>query len=134
MFGQALVGYFASTVSILEKMALTEEPEVRRSIGVAVHFFAKRRPEEVDEMRRLLSLLSLLVEDRRVFVVKGVGWGIKTIGKYHPELAAEFLEEILETKRVSKLMLRKATSYLSEEMKEKFVELWEHGIRGSLGE
>ncbi|MCW4016919.1 MAG: DNA alkylation repair protein [Candidatus Bathyarchaeota archaeon] len=79
-------------------------------------------------MRRLLSLLSLLVDDRRVFVVKGVGWGLKTIGKHQPKLVEEYLREVLETKRISKLMLRKATTYLDDKCKENFVGLWEHGI------
>ena len=128
VFGQALVEYFESAFSVLDRMASLEEPEVRRSIGVAVHFFAKRRPKDSEGMRRLLFLLFPLVDDRRVFVVKGVGWGIKTIGKHQPKLVEKYLQEILETKRISKLMLRKASAYLDEQTKQKLVEL-QHGVQ-----
>lgn len=129
VFGQALVEHFEDTISILEQMTVDEEPTVRRSIGVAVHFFAKREPKDAQRMRRLLSVLSLLVEDKRVFVVKGVGWGLKTIGKFQPKLVEDYLQEILKTKRISKLMLRKATKYLDEKTRTKFLELWQQGIQ-----
>ena len=126
VLGQALVSYFDSAVAVLESMTATEDPSVRRSIGVAVHFFAKRRPEDVEGMKRLLRLLSVLVEDRRVFVVKGVGWGLKTIGKHQPRLVEDYLKKTLATKRISKLMLRKATTYLGDEAKERLAGCWQH--------
>ena len=61
------------------------------------------------------------------FVVKGVGWGLKTIGKHQPKLVEEYLQETLESKRISKLMLRKATTYLDEKTKERFMERWSKG-------
>ena len=128
VLGQALVSYFESAVLILERMTSLEEAEVRRSIGVAVNFFAKRRPEDREKLGLLLSLLLPLIDDKRVFVVKGVGWGIKTIGKHQPKLVEECLQETLKTKRISKLMLRKASTYLDEKTKEKLVNRWSHGM------
>jgi 3-methyladenine DNA glycosylase AlkD len=121
VFGQALVDYFESAFSVLQKMTSAQEQEVRRSIGVGVHFFAKRRQKDVEGMKRLLSLLSVLVEDKRVFVVKGVGWGLKTIGRYQPKLIEEYVQDVLKTKKVSKLMLWKATKYLDEKTKQKLL-------------
>jgi len=69
----------------------------------------------------LLSLLSVMVEDKRVFVVKGVGWGLKTIGRYQPKLIEGYVKNVLRTKNVSKLMLRKATKYLDDETKQKIL-------------
>jgi len=65
-------------------------------------------------------------------VVKGVGWGLKTVGKHQPKMVEEYLQEVLETKRISKLMLRKATTYLDKKTKEKIVESGQHGIQGRL--
>lgn len=129
VLGQALVAHFESAVSLLERMTVVEDQWVRRSIGVAVHFFAKRRPEDVERMKQLLSLLSLLVEDKRVFVVKGVGWGLKIIGKYQPKLVEDYLQETMKTKKISKLMLRKATAYLNERTKRKLAECWRHSVQ-----
>jgi len=126
VLGQALVAHFDSTLTILEQMTSIEDQWVRRSIGVAVHFFAKRRPKDVERMMRLLSLLSLLIEDKRVNIVKGVGWGLKTIGKYQPKLVEEYLQETIKMKRISKLMLRKAATYLDEKTKEKLFKFWQH--------
>jgi len=110
-------------------MTATEDQTVRRSIGVGAHFFAKRRPKDVERMKRLLPLLDVLVDDRRVFVVKGVGWGLKTIGKYQPKLVENYLKEVLETRRITKLMLRKATTYLDEDTKEGVLERWQHSVQ-----
>lgn len=129
VLGQALVARFESAVSLLEQMTVVEDQGVRRSIGVAVHFFAKRSPEDIERMKRLLSLLSLLVEDKRVFVVKGVGWGLKTIGKHQPKLVEDYLQQTISTKRISKLMLRKATAYLDERTKRKLAESWRHSVQ-----
>ena len=129
MLGQALVARFESAVSLLERMTILEDQGVRRSIGVVVHFFAKRRPGDVERMKRLLALLSLLVEDKRVFVVKGVGWGLKTVGKHQPRLVEDYLQQTMRTKRISKLMLRKATAYLDEGAKRRLVERWQHSVK-----
>jgi 3-methyladenine DNA glycosylase AlkD len=129
VLGQALVARFDSAVSLLERMTDLEDQGVRRSIGVAVHFFAKRRPRDVERMKRLLSLLSLLVEDKRVFVVKGVGWGLKTIGKHQPKLVEDYLQQTMRTKRISRLMLRKATTYLDEGTKRRLTERWQHSVQ-----
>jgi 3-methyladenine DNA glycosylase AlkD len=129
VLGQALVAHFEPAVSLLERMTVMEDQEVRRSIGVAVHFFAKRRPGDAERMKRLLHLLSLLVEDKRVFVMKGVGWGLKTIGKHQPKLVEDYLRQTMRTKRISKLMLRKATAYLDEGTKRELAERWRHSVQ-----
>ena len=121
VFGQALVDHFEPAFRVIQKMTSTQEQEVKRSIGVGVHFFAKRRPKDVDRMKHLLSMLTVMVEDKRVFVVKGVGWGLKTIGRHQPKLIEDYVQNVLKTKNVSKLMLRKATKYLDDETKQKLL-------------
>ncbi len=124
VLGPALVNYFEKTLPYLEGLTREEDRWVRRSIGVAVHFFAKKRPKDKDGMRKLLALSSLLIEDHRKDVVKGVGWGLKTIGRHQPRLMEEYLQEVLKSKRVSKLTLRKATTYLDEKVKENLLKNW----------
>jgi 3-methyladenine DNA glycosylase AlkD len=129
VLGQSLVTHFDSTLAILEPMTSVEDQWFRRSIGVAVHFFAKRNPEDIEKMRQLTALLLFLIEDKRVNVVKGVGWGLKTIGKHQPKLVEDYLQETMKTKRISKLMLRKATTYLDEKSKEKLFKFWQHNLQ-----
>jgi hypothetical protein len=51
--------------------------------------------------------------------VKGVGWGLKTLGRYYPDLVAAWLVEQLAhgQRRHRALMLRKALTYLSAEQR-----------------
>ena len=129
VFGHALVGYFDEALTVLKQLTGDENQAVRRSLGVSVHFFAKRKPKDIESMRRLFGAVLLpLVEDKRVFVVKGTGWGLKTIGRYQPELGLEFLEKILASKIVSKLMVRKATKYLDTKIKDEMIKRWESGV------
>jgi len=125
VFGPALVNHFERALPFLEGLTREEDRWLRRSIGVAVHFFAKKRPKDQDGMRRLLALSSLLIEDHRRDAVKGVGWGLKTIGKHQPRLIEEYLQEVLKSKRLPKLTLRKATTYLDEKVKENLLKNWQ---------
>jgi len=127
VFGPALVNHFEKTLPYLEGLTSDEDRWVRRSIGVAVHFFAKKRPKDQERIKKLLDLSSLLIEDHRKDVVKGVGWGLKTIGKHQPRLMEEYLQEALKSRRLSKLMLRKASTYLDEKVKENLLKNWRKG-------
>jgi len=49
VLGQALVAHFDSAFSVLERMTVLEDQGVRRSVGVAVHFFRKEDPKTLKE-------------------------------------------------------------------------------------
>nr|MDO8099689.1 DNA alkylation repair protein [Candidatus Njordarchaeota archaeon] len=123
--GYALIEYFDKTIPWFERFLKDENKWVKRSVGVAIHFFSKRVRNEPEKTRRLLNLIEPYIEVKQADVVKGIGWGLKTIGKYHPETLASFLKNQLQAKKkLSKLMLRKATTYLGLDEKrviEKYV-------------
>ena len=54
--------------------------------------------------------------------VKGVGWGLKTLGKYYPDLVADWLAQqaVQGQQRYRTLMLRKALTYLPAEQRARF--------------
>jgi len=58
-------------------------------------------------------------EEWEMSAVKGVGWGLKTLGKYYPGLMVDWLadEVVPGERRHRALMLRKALTYLSEEQR-----------------
>jgi len=116
--GYGLLAHFDGAVGLLEGFAGDVNPWVRRSVGVAVHFFAKRVRDDPARIERLLALLAPLIEERDTSALKGIGWGLKTIGRYYPDLLVSFLRRELATKRPRKLLLRKATTYLDEAKKE----------------
>ncbi len=95
---------------------------VRRTVGVAAHFWAKRAhgaPGLVSQGRDLLAFLEPMFEERELDAVKGVGWGLKTLGRYYPEVATAWLAEqvVPRRRRYRALMLQKALTYLSDEQR-----------------
>ncbi|HDM22594.1 MAG: DNA alkylation repair protein [Methanomicrobia archaeon] len=124
--GHALVNYFDKTLPYLKKFLEDNNKWIKRSVGVSIHFFSKRVLNDTEKTRKLLELLEPHIEEKQRDAVKGIGWGLKTIGKYHPEILFEFLKKQLHKKKLSKLMLRKALTYLD---KDKILEI-ESYVRG----
>lgn len=119
--GHGLLTHFDEAVGLLEGFAGDANPWVRRGVGVAVHLFAKRVRDDPARIERLLALLAPLIEERDTSALKGIGWGLKTIGRYYPDLLVPFLRRELATKHPRKLLLRKATTYLDEARKEEIL-------------
>ena len=111
-WGQALVTNFPQAYKYLARMRDHDNRWIRRAVGVAVHYFAKRKPTATAELGKLLVLLAPELGEREYDAIKGIGWGFKTIGKYQPKLLTRFLESHVKRAHPTKLMLRKATAYL----------------------
>jgi 3-methyladenine DNA glycosylase AlkD len=112
VWGEALVCNFPRAHKYLARMRDHDNRWIRRAVGVAVHYFAKRRPAAMAELRMLLVLLAPRLGERDYDAIKGIGWGFKTIGKYQPKLLTKFLENHVKRAHPTKLMLKKATIYL----------------------
>jgi 3-methyladenine DNA glycosylase AlkD len=120
--GPALVADLDATLPLFAPWREDPNRWVRRTVGVAVHFWAKRSqgaPELSDRAESLLSFLDPMFAEWEMDAVKGVGWGLKTLGRYYPNLMAEWLARQLVCcqHRHRALVLRKAMTYLSEEQR-----------------
>jgi len=119
--GPALLSDFQPTLDLLAPWREHENRWVRRTVGVAAHFWAKRTggaAEHEAEAQVLLDFLAPLFGEWEIDVVKGVGWGFKTLGRYYPALTAECLAELVKREeRHRALMLRKALTYLPPEQR-----------------
>ena len=117
--GPGLVTDFDRVLAHLAPWRADDNRWVRRSVGVAVHFWAKRSrgaAEFSTQAEHLLVFLAPMFEERDTDVIKGVGWGLKTIGKYYPELLVEWLG--IQSSRFHRaLMMKKALTYLSSEQR-----------------
>ncbi len=118
--GPALVTDFQSALTLLAPWREDANRWVRRTVGVAVHFWANRShgaPGHIPQAKLLLDLLEPMFEERDTDAIKGVGWGLKTLGKHYPDLVADWLAQqvVHHRRRPRALMLRKALIYLSEE-------------------
>jgi 3-methyladenine DNA glycosylase AlkD len=123
VWGEALVCNFPRAYKYLARIRDHDNRWIRRAIGVAVHYFTKRRPTARAELRKLLVLLAPGLGEREYDAIKGIGWGFKTIGKYQPKLLTRFLENHVKRAHPTKLMLKKVTTYLPARTKQRLIGL-----------
>ncbi len=122
--GEGLVSRFDDTLELLAAWTADDSPWVRRACGAAVHHWAKRArgvPALKVHAYRLLHLLEPAFEERDTAALKGVGWGLKTLGRFYPDLLVDWLEEQIQVRgrRPRGLLLRKSLTYLPPEVKER---------------
>jgi len=114
--GAALTGNFHRALAVLKRWRPDRDRWVRKSCGVAVHLWAKRAhgdPRQLPKVKMLLAFLAPLFGEDDLDAVKGIGWGLKTLGRYYPDALAPWLVRRIGTARSFRpLMLRKAATYL----------------------
>jgi hypothetical protein len=120
--GPALLACFEPTLDLIATWREDEDRWVRRAVGVVVHFWAKRSrgaPELASGAGALLDLLEPMFEEWELDAAKSMGWGLKTLGRYYPDLVTGWLEEqvVVRQRRHRAVVLGKATAYLSEEQR-----------------
>lgn len=128
--GPSLVQDLPATLRLLAAWRDDENRWVRRAIGVGVHVWAKRaaadRAHERDAAR-ILAFVRPMFWERDLDVVKGVGWGLKTIGRRFPALLAGWLTEVRADaagRRAHPTMLRKALTYLPAAERARVTRVW----------
>ena len=125
--GPAMVADLAQALALLAPWREDSNRWVRRTVGVATHFWAKRTrgaPYHIPYAQALLEFLAPMFEERDMDAVKGVGWGLKTLGKYYPELTADWLAQQVALHRHPRaLMLRKAFTYLPAKQRARITNL-----------
>jgi hypothetical protein len=118
--GPAMVADFDRALDLAGSWREDANRWVRRSLGVAVHFWAKRSRGDqklVDQAQALLEFLSLMFDEWEMDATKGVGWGLKTLGRHYPDQVASWL--MAQSDRPHRrLILRKALTYLPDESRQ----------------
>jgi hypothetical protein len=117
VLGPALVGRFEPVLEAIYSWRFDENHWVRRSVGVGVHFFAKRSKGsqgKLSEVQALLDFLAPMFSERDIHAIKGIGWGLKALGRYYPEIVAAWLIELIciQNRSYRALMLNKSLTYL----------------------
>ena len=120
--GPGLVAHFQPSLEQLAPWREDGNRWVRRAVGISVHFWAKRSrgaAQRVPQAQALLNLLEPLFAEWDMDAVKGVGWGLKTLGRYYPDPVADWLAQqvVHRRQRCRTLMLRKALTYLPDEQR-----------------
>jgi hypothetical protein len=136
--GPAIVSFFEPARNRLASWREAANRWVRRMVGVSVHYWAKQakgKPGLLPQAEGLLDLLSPLFSEVDLDAAKGVGWGLKTLGRYYPDLVADWLiqqsgspyrsmvrphRSLVRPQRA--LMLRKATLYMPAGLRKNVLE------------
>ena len=123
--GLAMLRDFRCALALLAPWREDPNYWVRRAVGVSVHLWAHRSrgvPEHAARARKLLAFLTPMFEEWEMGAIKGVGWGIETLGRYYPELTADWLEQVVHRHhRCHPLMLRKSLAYLPKKLRARVV-------------
>ena len=114
---RSLAQDFDRTLALLEPWRGNPNRWIRRAVGVGVHVWAKRSrgtPALAPRALTLLTFLEPMFEEDVLDAVKGIGWGLKTIGRFYPRELASWLHRqvVVAGRRYRKLMLRKALACL----------------------
>jgi hypothetical protein len=124
--GPALVSDFEPATGFFLTWRSDGNRWVRRSIGVAAHYWAKRSRGDqalAGQAETLLDFLELMFEEWDMDAVKGIGWGLKTLGRYYPESMTPWL--LAQRGRPHRrLLLRKAVTYLPEDQRRLLLEAY----------
>ncbi len=120
--GPGLLSAFQPALVLLAPWRADENRWVRRAVGVAVHFWAKRTKGEANhgpEAERLLTFVEPMFSEWDMDAAKGVGWGLKTFGRHYPNLLADWLAQqvVQQQRRHRALLMHKALTYLSDEQR-----------------
>ena len=86
-------------------------------VGVAIHFWAKRSrylEESIPRVPELLDFLEPNFEEWDMDSAKGIGWGLKTLGKYWADITAPWLAE-QNSRPYRAIIMKKAMTYFDDE-------------------
>ena len=59
-------------------------------------------------------LLTPKIYERDIRILKGIGWGLKTFGRYYPDLLVPYIKTQISYKRISTVIINKCVTYLNE--------------------
>jgi hypothetical protein len=116
VLGPALLANLPVALALLKPWRADQNRWVRRSVGVGVHFWAKRAHGDAalrPQARTLMVFLKPMFAERDMDAAKGVGWALKTLGRYYPvDLADWLVQQVGRSAEYRTLILRKATKFL----------------------
>lgn len=99
VFGYALLKFSENTFPYLKKFKSAKNNWVTRSIGVATHYATKKGLDKQHAENMFVLLLSLSASTD-FHIKKGIGWGAKTIAKFHPAIIKKYDKEIYQNEDV----------------------------------
>lgn len=93
VMGHALLTMPDKTIPILHKLSNADNKWLVRSVGVATHYATKKGLSKVD-VEKMFGILFLLSGSTEFHTKTGIGWGAKTVAKFHPDIIRKYQLEV----------------------------------------
>jgi 3-methyladenine DNA glycosylase AlkD len=117
--GPALVLKLNPTLTYMKLWRTDENVWIRRAVGVALHYWAKRSDGDealLPQAEMLLEFIEPMFSEDKTSAIKGIGWGLKSLGKHYPDLVFNWLADRIIPSGIPyrSLMLRKTLTFLKD--------------------
>ena len=127
VLGYAMIDHYNNARKLFWEFIYDDNHWVQRSVGVAAHFFAKRCLNDKRDDKKAVKILELLTPricERDIRVIKGIGWGLKTMGRYYPELLVPYIKTQIASKQISAVIIKKSVTYLDDISRNEIIHLY----------
>jgi 3-methyladenine DNA glycosylase AlkD len=106
VFGHALLTYPDKMLPKLKVFVKHEDKWIVRSVGIAAHY-ATKKGLQMPYVEDVFKLLLSQANTTEFHTKKGIGWGAKTIAKFHPDLMKIYENEIFNSNAVKRWFITK---------------------------
>jgi len=93
VLGHALLTNPRKTIPLLKRLAEDSDKWIVRTIGVATHYAVKKGLDAA-YVTPVFELLLSLANTTDFHTKKGIGWGAKTVARFHPQIVAQYTQQI----------------------------------------
>ena len=95
VLGYALMSNPERTIPLLEQLALHEDKWIVRTVGVATHYAVKKGLDK-HFVESVFQILLTCTNTTDFHTKKGIGWGAKTVARFHPDIISRYTSQIVD--------------------------------------
>ncbi|NML40332.1 DNA alkylation repair protein [Chitinophaga sp. G-6-1-13] len=93
VLGYALLTMPEKTIPLLAQLSRHEDKWIVRTVGVATHY-AVKKGLDLSFVEPVFRILLSLSDTTDFHTKKGIGWGAKTVARFHPQLVARYHQQL----------------------------------------
>jgi 3-methyladenine DNA glycosylase AlkD len=106
VMGYGLLKYPDKMLPLLPQLAAHPDKWIVRTVGVAAHY-ATKKGMQAPQAEEVFKLLLSLAKTTDFHTKKGIGWGAKTISKFHPQIIEKYKSQIFDNPEVKRWFVTK---------------------------
>lgn len=95
VLGYALLTKPEDTTPILKRLAKHEDKWIVRTVGVATHYAVKKGLDK-HFVESVFQILLTCTNTTDFHTKKGIGWGAKTVARFHPDIISRYTSQIVD--------------------------------------